>query len=561
MQTQNQLAPSILESFTPKSITVLREGYRLDALRADAIAGLTVAIVALPLSMAIAIACGARPEDGLYASIVGGFFLSVFGGSRFQIGGPAGAFIVVVATAIHSFGYEGFLLAVVMAGFFLVLAGLLRLGSFARYVPHPVIVGFTAAVAILIFSSEIKDMFGLHPGPQPAALFPKLAVLARSWATFSPASTALSIGSIILIVALRRWRPKWPGYIVAVAAASVLTAGLHLNVPTLGSVFGAMPQGLNVPHVPHVSIDLIIKLLPTALIFAALGSIESLLSAVVADSMTGRRHRSNVELVAQGIANIMSALFGGLAVTGVVARTAANIRAHAHGPMAGMFHSAFLLLFLVAGGPLIERIPLAALAAVLGIVCWNMADRKNFVALLRHDRSEAMLLLTTFLLTLFTTLTVGIGVGVTLGALTFMHRMAGLTGVAVVSPAEIEENDEDADAALPPHSDKVLVTRIEGPFFFGAASEIGRVLERLGDRPLAFVIDLVGVPLADSSGAQTLHDFIARERQRGAQIYLANVAPKVREVLERAHIGAPLVTFCGPTRDAVLQAVAATSEA
>ncbi len=561
MQSQNQLAPSILESFTPKSVTVLREGYRFDALRADAIAGLTVAIVALPLSMAIAIACGARPEDGLYASIVGGFFLSVFGGSRFQIGGPAGAFIVVVATAIHTYGYEGFLLAVIMAGFFLVVAGLLRLGSFARYVPHPVIVGFTAAVAILIFSSEIKDMFGLNPGPLPAALFPKLGVLARAWATFSPASTALSIGSIVLIVALRRWRPKWPGYLVAVALASVLAWALHLNVPTLGSVFGAMPQGLNMPHVPHVSLDLMIKLLPTALIFAALGSIESLLSAVVADSMTGRRHRSNVELVAQGIANVMSALFGGLAVTGVVARTAANIRAHAHGPMAGMFHSAFLLLFLMVGGPLIERIPLAALAAVLGIVCWNMADRKNFVALLGHDRSEAVLLLATFLLTLFTTLTVGIGVGVTLGALNFMHRMAGLAGVAVVTPGEAEDVDEDVEALLPLHSDKVLVTRINGPFFFGAASEIGRVLERLGDRPLAFVIDLVGVPLADSSGAQTLHDFISRERKRGAKIYLANVAPKVREVLERAHIGAPLVTFCEQTRDAVIQAVAATAGA
>ena len=372
ISAQTQSSPSFVELFTPKFITVLREGYGLAHFRSDVMAGLTVAVVALPLSMAIAIASGASPAQGLYTAIFGGFLVSLLGGSRFQIGGPAGAFIVLVATTAQVHGMDGLLLATLLSGLMLVAVGFLQLGTYIKFIPYPVTVGFTAGIAVIIFVSQIKDLLGLtlreaEPGP----LVRKLPVIWASLPTFDTATVALSIAAIAVITALRRVRPHWPGMLIAVAGAAAAVALLHLPVTTIGTAFGGIPSSLPMPALPEFSFAKVAAVLPSAAAFALLGSIESLLSAVVADGMTGRRHRSNCELVAQGIANVASPLFGGICVTGTIARTATNVRAGAHGPVAGMLHSIFLMLFVLMAAPLASYIPLAALAGVLAVVAWE----------------------------------------------------------------------------------------------------------------------------------------------------------------------------------------------
>ena len=409
--------------YRPKLATVLSEGYSLDALRRDAMAALTVAIVALPLSMALAVASGVSPERGLYTSIVGGFIVSALGGSRFQIGGPAGAFIVLVAATTAKFGLEGLLLTVMMSGVMLALIGAFRLGSLIRHIPHAVTVGFTCGIAVTILASQLKDLGGLNLAvPEPGLLFPKLGVLGAALSTLNVAALGLGLGSAAVIFAFRRWRPTWPGMLIAVIGASVLAALLHLPVATIGSRFGAIPHSLPLPRLPPVSLALMLQLLPSALSFTLLGAVESLLSAKVADGMTGRLHRSNMELVAQGLANVASALFGGIAVTGTIARTATNVRAGARSPVAGMLHSVFLLLFMFIAAPLAVYAPLSALAGVLLVVCWNMAEKGEFVRLL-GDWRTALVLLTTFGLTLARDLTTGIVGGCVLaGVFYFVKR-------------------------------------------------------------------------------------------------------------------------------------------
>lgn len=401
--------------YRPKLVTTLSEGYGLDLFRKDALAALTVAIVALPLSMAIAVASGVSPDRGLYTAIVGGFFVSALGGSRFQIGGPAGAFIVLVAATTARFGVEGLLLTVLMSGLMLALVGALRLGALIRHIPHAVTVGFTCGIAVTILASQIKDLAGLSLAAEPGPFFPKLAALFHALPTLSPAALALGAGSAALIFLTKRLRPNWPGMLIAVVAASAVAALLHLPVETIGGKFGGIPQSLPLPRLPSFTPGLLLQLLPTALSFTLLGGVESLLSAKVADGMTGRRHRSNMELVAQGVANIASALFGGISVTGTIARTATNVRAGARSPVSGMMHSGFLLLFMLVAAPLASFVPLAALAGVLVVVCWNMAEKEEFGRLLGDGRTAAVLL-ATFGLTLAKDLTFGIVAGCLLAA-------------------------------------------------------------------------------------------------------------------------------------------------
>ena len=411
--------------FTPKLVTSLREGYNLEAFRRDAVAGLTVAIVALPLSMAIAIASHASPEKGLYTAIVGGFIISVFGGSRFQIGGPAGAFIVLLASIIDRHGFDGLLLVTLMAGIILLGVGLLRLGTYIKYVPHPVTVGFTAGIAVIIFASQIKELFGLKlVGAEPAELVPKLQSLWQALPSMNSSAAVIAVLSVGVILILRKYRPHWPGFLIAVGIAALLAFVLKLDVEPITTRFGGIPRTLPSPALPTISFDKIILLLPDALAVALLGGIESLLSAVVADSMSGRRHRSNMELVAQGLANIASSIFGGITATGTIARTATNVRAGAHGPIAGILHAVFILIFMLVAAPLAGYIPLSALAAILVVVAWNMAERAEFKLLLLNSRADAVVLLSTFLLVIFVDLPTGIVVGVVLGCLMFMHRMA-----------------------------------------------------------------------------------------------------------------------------------------
>jgi SulP family sulfate permease len=402
--------------YRPKLATVLAEGYNLGHFRKDMLAALTVAIVALPLSMAIAVASGVSPERGLYAAVIGGFLVSALGGSRYQIGGPAGAFIVLVAATVTKFGLDGFLLTVFLSGFMLTLIGLLRLGSLIRYIPHAVTVGFTCGIAVTIFASQLRDLGGLKlSGAEPGQLLPKLAALGQALPTISPAALAVGVGSAALIFLLRRLLPNWPGMLIAVVLASLVAWLFHLPVETIGSHFGELPHGLPSPRWPSFSSSSVLEVLPAALSFTLLGAVESLLSAKVADGMTGRKHRYNMEVVAQGIANVASAIFGGISVTGTIARTATNIRAGAVSPVSGMMHALFVLIFMLVAAPLASFIPLSALAGVLVVVCWNMAEKDDFLLLLRDWRGGSVLM-ATFGLTLIEDLTVGIIAGCVLAA-------------------------------------------------------------------------------------------------------------------------------------------------
>jgi sulfate permease, SulP family len=402
--------------YRPKLATILAEGYGLASFQKDVMAGLTVAIVALPLSMAIAVASGVSPDRGLYAAIVGGFVVSALGGSRFQIGGPAGAFIVLVSAAVATLGIERLLLTVLVSGAMLTLIGLFRVGSLIRYIPHAVTVGFTCGIAVTILASQIKDLCGLTlSGAEPGPLFAKLAVLGQALPTFSLSAFGVGVGTAAIILLVARWRPTWPAMLIAVAASSAIAALLHLPIETIGTHFGGIPRGLPAPQLPPVSTVLLLEVLPTALSFTLLGAVESLLSAKVADGMTGRKHRYNMEVVAQGIANIASAIFGGISVTGTIARTATNIRAGARSPLSGMLHALFLLLFMLVAAPLASYIPLAALAGVLVVVSWNMAEKAEFLNLVRGWRT-ALVVLATFGLTIARDLTWGIVAGCAVAA-------------------------------------------------------------------------------------------------------------------------------------------------
>ncbi|WP_374466462.1 SulP family inorganic anion transporter [Ferrovibrio sp.] len=542
--------PSFAELFTPKLVTILREGYRLGDLRADAVAGLTVAIVAIPLSMAIAIASGVTPDRGLYTAIIGGFLISALGGSRFQIGGPAGAFIVLVAATVERHGVDGLVLATMMSGAMLLVGGFLRLGTYVKFIPYPVTVGFTAGIAVIIFASQIRDLLGLtFAGKEPGELLPKLAAIGDALPTFTPAAFALALLTIGVIAGLKRLRPHWPGMLIAVSLAAAITGVFGLPVETIGSKFGGIPRSLPLPSLPVFSFDLAKAVLPDAIAFALLGAIESLLSAIVADGMTGRRHRSNCELVAQGAGNIGSALFGGICVTGTIARTATNVRAGARGPVAGMLHALFVLLFMLIAAPLASYIPLAALAGVLAVVAWNMAEKHAFMTLLRSSSGDAAVLLSTFLLTIFRDLTEGILVGFGLGTLLFLNRMAQATTVDNHVPYVPQDRADhydgertryDAALATDPN---LLVYRISGAFFFGAASTVGAVLDRIADRPKTFILDFSAVPFLDSTAANTIEGVARKAQRNGVTLILTGVPKHVRHVLWAHGVHPPLVRY------------------
>ncbi len=544
--------PRFSEQFAPKLLTVLREGYGAGALRSDAIAGLTVAIVALPLSMAIAIASGVGPERGLYTAIIGGFLVSALGGSRFQIGGPAGAFIVLVAACVQSLGVPGLLTATLLSGAMLMAAGFLRLGQYIKFIPYPVTVGFTAGIAVIIFSSQIKDLFGLSlPGGEPSALGPRLEALWAARASVTWAAVALAVLTIGVIQGIKMWRPQLPSLLIAVTLAALLAFLLNLPVETIGTKFGALPQHMPIPSLPDLSPESVLAALPFAMSFTLLGAIESLLSAVVADGMSGRHHRSNAELVAQGVANIGSALSGGVPVTGTIARTATNVRAGAHGPVAGMLHALFVLLFLLIAAPLAGYIPLAALAGVLAVVAWNMAEKAEFWTLLRSSGGDALVLLSTFLLVIFRDLSEGIVVGFAIGSLLFIHRMSQTAELREGLPLAVEDHADSGAAYASGQERDVMVYRLAGAFFFGAASAIGTTLDRLADRPRAFVLDLTEVPLLDSSAAHTIEMLGRKMERRGGILYVTGARREVRQSLLSLGLREPHVHYRATIADAL----------
>ncbi|MEI2387102.1 SulP family inorganic anion transporter [Breoghania sp. JC706] len=524
--------------FVPKLITVLREGYSFGHFRADVTAGLTVAIVALPLAMALAIASGATPDKGLITSVIAGFLISALGGSRFQIGGPTGAFVVVVYNVIAQHGYDGLVLATAMAGLFLVAAGVFRLGTFVKYIPEPVVTGFTAGIAVIIFSSQIKDLFGLSMESVPAEFVAKWEAFWAARDTLSPDNMIIAFGALALIIVIRRLRPRWPAFLIAVTVASLAASALSLPVDTIGSRFGALPRSLPLPEMPAVSLARLTELLPSALTIAFLAGVESLLSAVVADGMTGRHHRSNCELVAQGVANMGSALFGGLPATGAIARTATNIRTGARSPVSGMLHAVFVLAFMLFLAPLAEFIPLASLAAVLVIVAWNMSELDKMRQLLRAPFDERIILLVTLGLTVLVDLTVAIEVGVVMAAMAFMHRMSQAVAVKLGVSAIEEEVDDFADP-LPANDQRqalpegVEVFQLRGPLFFGAASRLGEVLERAGPTPPVFILRMREVPLIDATGVGALTHFVERCAARGTRVIVTGIQEQPLAILNQ----------------------------
>jgi sulfate permease, SulP family len=523
------------EAFLPKLVTTLAEGYGPRELRADLLAGLTVAVVALPLSMAIAIASGVPPERGLYTAVVGGFLVSALGGSRFQIGGPAGAFIVLVSATVAAHGIDGLILATMISGVLMFVAGLLRLGTFVKFIPFPVTVGFTAGIAAIIFASQIVPLLGLQlSGPEPGPLLRKLPAIWRALPTAGAPTIVLSLLAIAALLAFRRLRPRWPRMLLVVAVASLACWALDLPVATIGTTFGGIPPGFPRPALPQVDMARVIAILPSAFSFALLGSIESLLSAVVADGMTGRRHRSNTELMAQGVSNVASGLFGGFCVTGTIARTATNIRAGAHGPVSGMAHSLFLLVFILVAAPLASYVPLAALAAVLAVVAWDMVEKPAFRALITASRGDAAVLLVTLGLTLFRDLTEAIVVGFALGAVLFIHRMA--QAVAVHPEPRGPYHEEAADPG-------VVIYRIRGALFFGAASSVAAALERIGDVHRLLVLDFSEVTLVDSSAANMIEGIARKARRRGVAVYLTGTTPPLRRELLSHGARPPLVRY------------------
>jgi len=543
--------PNFAALFTPKLVTVLREGYGAAELHRDAIAGLTVAIVALPLSMAIAIASGATPAQGLYTAIVGGFLVSALGGSRFQIGGPAGAFIVLVAATAAQHGMSGVILATFLSGVMLAALGMLRLGSFIKFIPFPVTVGFTAGIAVIIFASQIKPLLGLNLPHEPGPLLQKLLALWGVRGTVSPSAAAVAAGTILAIVALRRWQPRWPAMLVAVALASVACAVFNLPIATISSQFGGIPSGLPMPHLPAFSLEKLQQVFPAAVSFTLLGAIESLLSAVVADGMTGRQHRSNCELVAQGVANMGPAVFGGFCVTGTIARTATNVRAGAHGPVAGMLHALFVLVFMVFAAPLVGYIPLAALAGVLAVVAWNMIETHAIGVLLRSGWGEGVVLAATFILTIFRDLTEAIVVGLALGSVLFIHRMSRATAVAKLAPP-LANNPDHNTPILDPSDNDIVVYRINGALFFGASATIGSVLDNIHDTHRALVIDFSAVPFLDASGAHMIAGLAQKAQRRGTQLWLAGTSAEIRNTLQTHGLRPPLAQHA-PTIEAALQ--------
>jgi SulP family sulfate permease len=527
-------ARALLHEFTPQLLSSLRAGYSGTDLRADLIAGLTVAIVALPLAMALAIASGAAPEIGLHTAIVAGFLISALGGSRVQIGGPTAAFIPVVFNVLDRFGHEGLVLCTLLAGLILIAAGLLRLGALLRFMPQPVITGFTAGIAVSIFASQVKDALGLRMDSVPAEFFERFGAYAQHLSTWQPVAAALCAGSLLALAVLKRHRPGWPAFLLVVIVGSGVAALSPVAVPTIGSVFGDLPATLPSVAFPHIPFERTFELLPSALTIAFLAGVESLLSAVVADGMSGGRHRSNAELVAQGVANAASALVGGLPATGALARTATNVRAGARSPIAGMAHAGFLLAFMLALAPLMRFVPLSVLAALLLVVAWNMAEVHRFKQLLRAPLGDRAVLLLTFGLTVMFDLTVAIEVGVVLAAFVFLHRMGESVSVATRSNDDEAIDDPNVRERLP---DGVEMCRFRGPLFFAVADRLDRVLDPIRSPPRVFILRMRQVPLIDASGVHALEQFLDRCQKQGTAVILSGLVGQPSAILHQMDFG------------------------
>lgn len=496
------------------------------------ISGLIVGLVALPLAMAFAIASGVKPEQGIYTAIVAGIVVSLCGGSRVQIAGPTGAFIVILSGITQRYGVEGLQVATLMAGLLLILFGLLKLGAVIKFIPDPVIVGFTSGIAVIIWVGQWKDFFGL-PTPQGEHFHQKLLALLQALPHVDCATTGLALFSLLILLVTPRFAPKLPAPLVALVLATTIEKIWHLPVATIGSTFGGIPSQLPTLHLPRIGLPEIIELVRPAFAIALLGAIESLLSAVVADGMAGTRHDSNQELIGQGIANIAAPLFGGIAATGAIARTATNIRNGGNSPLAGVIHSLTLIAIILLLAPLAIDVPLSALAAILFVVAWNMGEAHHFVRMLRRaPRPDIGILLATFVLTVFVDLIVAVNVGVILGALLFMQRMTTAVSIKPHSSHDIRrELTVNGLSDLPP---EILVYSIDGPLFFGAVETFERVLGQTRSDPKVLILRLGNVPFMDITGLQALEEAVQQLHKRGVKVMFCEITKRVDLKLRKA---------------------------
>ncbi|HMG19455.1 MAG TPA: sulfate permease [Gemmatimonadales bacterium] len=521
----------------PKIVTTLKDYTRAQFAR-DLGAGVIVGIVALPLAIAFAIASGLTPERGLYTAIIAGFLISALGGSRVQIGGPTGAFVVIVAGIVQRYGVDGLLVATLMAGVILVVFGVIRMGGAIKFIPYPVTIGFTSGIALIIFSSQVKDLLGLEMGAVPAEFLGKWDAYVHAFDSVNPWALVVAVATFTIILVWPKVERRIPGPFVALIVTTLLVQLLHLPVETIGGRFGAIHAGLPHPSLPPISLSLVASLAGPAFTIAMLAAIESLLSAVVADGMIGGRHRSNMELVAQGVANIVSPIFGGMPATGAIARTATNVRNGGRTPIAGITHAITLLLITLFFGKWAGFIPLATLAAILVVVAFHMSEWRTFAAEFRAPKSDVAVLLATFLLTVLVDLTVAIEVGMVLAAFLFMRRMAEVTNIRVlthefIDPADDFETDPNAvrRRVVP---EGVQVYEITGPFFFGAAEMFKDRVGRIAGKPKVLILRLRHVPAIDSTGLHALREVVRRSRQDGALVILSDVHAQPVVALERS---------------------------
>jgi SulP family sulfate permease len=523
-------------AFTPKLWTTLH-GYGREQLARDLIAGLIVGMVAIPLALAFGIASGVTPAEGLFSAVVGGLIISTLGGSRVQIGGPTGAFVVIVYGILQQYGRDALAVCTIMAGVILIIMGLARMGNLVKWIPHPVTTGFTSGIAVVIFSSEIKDLLGLRMGAVPAEFAAKWTAYGRALPTADGATIALAAATLVVLVLFPRLTKRVPSPLVGLVFATAAAWLLRLPVETIGSRFGALPRGLPSPRLPAMDLKTVASLVRPATVVALLAAVESLLSAVVADGMIGGRHRPSMELIAQGVANVAAPIFGGIPVTGAIARTATNVKSGGRTPVAGIAHALVLLCVLLFAGPAVAHIPLCALAAILAIVCYNMSEWRNFVFLMKAPRSDVVVLLTTFTLTIVVDLTAAVEVGMVLAAFLFMKRMADMT---TVGAATGDSGDEEA-GALKGEKPPVLpagveVYRVSGPLFFGAADKLGEVLSQIQDPPKVFILRLGDVPVVDATGLHALRETQRRCRRLGTSLLLCGLRPQPLAVLQRTGV-------------------------
>ena len=526
------------ERFIPVFFEVIKN-YSSASFKKDLFAGITVGIVAIPLALAFAIASGATPSQGIFTAVIAGFFISFLGGSRYQIGGPTGAFVIIIYGIIAQHGYDGLLIATIMAGIILIFLGIARVGSFIKFIPYPVTTGFTAGIGVVIFSSQIKDFLGLTYKEASPEFIDKWISIFSNLSTINISSAAIGICTVAIILVIRKMSTNIPSHVVAIVISTALCFFLGLNAETIGDRFGTINAVFPSFTVPEVTIEKIRALFPAAITIALLAGIESLLSAVVADGMTGSHHKSNTELVGQGVANILSGFFGCIPATGAIARTATNVRAGGVTPLSGMIHALFLFLFILFFSFLIEIIPMAALAGVLLVVSVDMMGIKNMANLLSSPKSDVVVLLTTFILTIIIDLTAAVQVGVVLAALLFMKRMSDVTSMGKINFDASEKTAHDiADPDATSNKDipeGVEVYEINGPFFFGVADMLINTLEHIGKTPKVFILRMRNVPAIDATGEHALENFYNTCKKAGTQLVLSGVNPVPYETLKKMH--------------------------